>query len=469
MKLVPLCWLVATLGWGGAAVAADPVFTVDTLSVVNPVAVLAGDFDGDGQTDLAVASTATNSVRVFRPNGNAPSGWAQNSYGSPSPWALACGDFNEDGHSDLIATNLLHDSLTLYLAATLPNPVTGPFVSQSTIALPAGSSHPADIDVGDVNVDGHLDAVVVNRLSQTVVVLLGNGLGQFPTRTVLPQPTYPAAVAIGDFTGDGHPDLFVTNTHDSNFRVLHGNGLGTFTGTSTFALGVDDTIWSVTCADVNGDSAPDIIAPCRQVGAVAILTNTPGVAPYFTAQTVSAGSQPAHSVGAFLDDDSTLDLVTVNSISDDVSLRFGVAPGVFASSQTLLAAGEHCVSLTCSDLNGDGMTDIAVANQNGGSLTLFFNAGVPFLRGDANVDGAVDLGDVVRVLDFLFQGGLQLTCPDSGDSNDDGSLDLGDVVTLLNQLFSVSSGGAVALGSNCDHDGVTDSLLACDYPASACP
>ncbi|MEM7165491.1 MAG: FG-GAP-like repeat-containing protein [Planctomycetota bacterium] len=451
----------------GQASATDMAFTTDTISVVNPVAVLAADFDNDGYNDLAVASTASNSIRLFLSNGNAPSTWWQNTYASPSPWALAIGDFNGDGRKDLVASNLLHGNLTLLLGAVFPNPITGPFVSPVTVNLPSGSSHPSDIEVGDLNADGFDDVVVVNRMSQTVAVLFGDGQGAFPSHAILPQPTFPAAVAVGDFTGDGHDDLFVTNTHDSNFRIIHGNGVGAFPTTSTFALGVDDTIWSVTCKDVNGDLAPDIIAPCRQVGAVAILINTPGVAPYFWAQTVVAGSQPAESTATFLDADSNLDLVTVNSISDNVSLRFGTSPGNFEVTQTLLPAGQHCVSLSCTDLDGDGRTDIAVANQNGGTVTLFFNANEPFLRGDVNIDGHIDIGDVVRLLQYLFQLPDPLSCADSADVDDSGILDLGDVVLLLNQLFSTAT-AASTMASDCGEDVGADSLAPCSYDV-ACP
>jgi hypothetical protein len=56
-------------------------------------------------------------------------------------------------------------------------------------------------------------------------------------------------------------------------------------------------------------------------------------------------------------------------------------------------------------------------------------------RGDANADKAIDLGDVVYLLNYLFKGDAQ-PCPmESGDVNCDGVVDLGDVVYLLNYLF----------------------------------
>lgn len=57
------------------------------------------------------------------------------------------------------------------------------------------------------------------------------------------------------------------------------------------------------------------------------------------------------------------------------------------------------------------------------------------MRGDANADGVIDVGDVVCLLNYLFKGGAE-PCPmEAGDTNCDGVVDLGDIVYLLNYLF----------------------------------
>jgi hypothetical protein len=58
----------------------------------------------------------------------------------------------------------------------------------------------------------------------------------------------------------------------------------------------------------------------------------------------------------------------------------------------------------------------------------------PFVRGDANMDGARDISDPISALDFLFQGG-ELPCPDAADANDDGELDLSDAIAMLQDVF----------------------------------
>ena len=58
-----------------------------------------------------------------------------------------------------------------------------------------------------------------------------------------------------------------------------------------------------------------------------------------------------------------------------------------------------------------------------------------FIRGDANGDRKIDVGDVVLTLNFLFKSG-PAPCPKlAGDANCDGIIDLGDAIYLLNYLY----------------------------------
>ena len=54
--------------------------------------------------------------------------------------------------------------------------------------------------------------------------------------------------------------------------------------------------------------------------------------------------------------------------------------------------------------------------------------------GDANLDGAVDLSDAVKILLVLYSGSTT-TCADALDADDSGSLDTADPIRLLDYLF----------------------------------
>ncbi len=67
-------------------------------------------------------------------------------------------------------------------------------------------------------------------------------------------------------------------------------------------------------------------------------------------------------------------------------------------------------------------------------MPVAYGGQVEFIRGDANIDGEVDIGDPIKILLYLFSR-TQASCLDAGDANDDGKLNIVDAQYLLNFLF----------------------------------
>ncbi|MGE3164656.1 MAG: hypothetical protein AB7O52_07110 [Planctomycetota bacterium] len=65
-----------------------------------------------------------------------------------------------------------------------------------------------------------------------------------------------------------------------------------------------------------------------------------------------------------------------------------------------------------------------------------FDLRIPFVRGDVNRDGGLDIGDVVFSLSYVFGLGSPPQCADAADVNDDGAVDLVDAIFGLALLFS---------------------------------
>ncbi len=60
----------------------------------------------------------------------------------------------------------------------------------------------------------------------------------------------------------------------------------------------------------------------------------------------------------------------------------------------------------------------------------------PLLLGDPNLDGAIDVADVIYLVNYLFKGGpLPLPILESGDANCDGHVNVADIVYLVAYLF----------------------------------
>lgn len=91
-----------------------------------------------------------------------------------------------------------------------------------------------------------------------------------------------------------------------------------------------------------------------------------------------------------------------------------------------------------------------------------------FRRGDANADGSVNISDPSALLNWLFLGGVPVSCPDAGDANDDGAVDISDAVTILNWLFTGGRTPPAPGPETCGEDPTADTLAPCDFSAAAC-
>jgi L-ascorbate metabolism protein UlaG (beta-lactamase superfamily) len=89
-----------------------------------------------------------------------------------------------------------------------------------------------------------------------------------------------------------------------------------------------------------------------------------------------------------------------------------------------------------------------------------------FLRGDANLDGEMDLSDAVQMLLCMFAGGPCSGCADATDANDDGLRDVSDPVYLLGFLF-VGGLPPPAPGVTCGVDPTADDLDCLSFPLCA--
>jgi hypothetical protein len=148
----------------------------------------------------------------------------QMQYGTGSfPNSSVVGDFNGDGNLDIAAANFFGNTVSVLLG-------NGYHTFKSHVDYATGN-YPNGLAVGDFNGDGRLDLVVANYNVGTgdkVSVLFGNGDGTFQPHVDFGTGVGPWWVAVGDFDGDGRLDLAVANYNDSTISVLLGNGDGTF-------------------------------------------------------------------------------------------------------------------------------------------------------------------------------------------------------------------------------------------------
>lgn len=195
-----------------------------------PSALIAvGDFNGDGIADFVEAAPPNGedsglyslTILLGKADGTFRRVASPNLIGR-EPRALVVGDFNGDGISDVIVGDG-DGTLLEFLGDGKGN-----LVPAGKIAT-LGSV--ASIAAGHFTRDGHLDLAVSDFGSNTAAILLGAGDGSFRQAWSfsLPQKGREFHLAAADFNKDGIADLAITSEEDGNYEVMLGNGDGTFT------------------------------------------------------------------------------------------------------------------------------------------------------------------------------------------------------------------------------------------------
>ena len=323
----------------------------------------------------------------------------------------------------------------------------------------SGGVYAFSVAVGDFNGDGKPDLAVANECPDSncdtgaVSVLLGNGDGTFqPAQTYSSGGSEAYAVAVADVNKDGKPDLIVANGCKSANQcangvvgVLLGNGDGTFQPANRFPSG-GVVASSITTADVNRDGNPDLIvgnqcldSTCAS-GGVSVLLGV-GNGTFRTAQSYASGGVTAVSVAVgYFNSDRKVDLVVANqcqssaTCSGNVGVLLGNGNGTFQSAQSYASGGYTAVSVATGDLNGDGKTDLVVANQCQSSANCT-NGSVGVLLG--NGDGTF------QVAANYASGGNNTAAVIVGDLNADGRPDL--VLANQCQVLGNCSMGSVSV------------------------
>jgi hypothetical protein len=220
-----------------------------------------------------------------------------------------------------------------------------------------------------------------------------------------------ANVSIGDVNADGHQDIVLVKGRHWPLEdlILLGNGDGSFQPGYPVG-GAPDRSYSGVLVDIDRDGDLDIVVSNDEPDPKLVHLND-GSGRFEVGSTFGEPAWSTRHVNVTdLNGDSLPDVVLANRSGDDPGLSyicFGIEGGRFSPECVGFASGS-ATTITPADFNGDGAVDLAVPHRDGGQSFVYLNNGVggfserrPFGPADAMIRSAkaADLnGDQIRDL-----------------------------------------------------------------------
>ncbi len=374
---IVICLVI--FGCSNAAKPDDPAFTSMIIKTGNgPGSVEVADFNRDGFPDIVVANTKDSSVSIFYGNGK---GTFTEAPGSPFfanryPNDIAIADFNKDGIPDIGIANTEVSFLTILLAnenGQFRQAVKSPFFVRS-------KPHTHGIATGDFNGDGNLDLATDSWGVDSVLVIFGDGKGNFGQQSSYKVGKRPyQRLRAADVNKDGKPDIVTTNLESNNATVLLAMGDGKFQEAHGSPFPAGDAPFAVAIGDVNGDQvqdlaladAPTITAESKgKDGLTILLGDGTGNFLPLKGSPFKTGKSPSRIAIGDINGDGINDIVVTNYNDRSISIFYMSRNGVAGS--PIIPVGSHPDGVAVYDMNRDGKGDIIVSNYDDNTITVFF-------------------------------------------------------------------------------------------------
>ncbi|MBI5059637.1 VCBS repeat-containing protein [candidate division KSB1 bacterium] len=359
IALTLACGLMITLmGYGEALRAQDFVRTTISSDVLELYSAGTGDFDGDGDLDIAACGfsgtifwleTLPDRTRQAR----------QLNIGGGTFRHLAVADFNQDGRDD-IALAAYGLNTTYILTATGLGGANAFTVRQ----VGDGQQGQFDVCVDDISGDGVPDLVVAAYLSNVIQMFVSVGDSLVLVDAVNITGSHPLDVATADIDHDGDRDVVVGTDWRGVYWVEQVN-LTTWESHTLGTLG--STTW-VTGGDVNADGFDDVIVSDYDGGRIVLWIGGSGG---MTEQALSTSiSYPRGTALADFDMNGTLDIV---GVAADGAVYWWRNNGNLSFSYQTLTANYRNMGISIGDVDQDGDADFLVCENQQSQMQFYEN------------------------------------------------------------------------------------------------
>jgi hypothetical protein len=345
--------------------------TVINSVVTFPHTPIAADFNGDGKIDIALNHSENGNVIILYRNISNTAYMSTTIGNLNGVRHIASGDFNNDGKMDLVAVSSTINAYTIFLRNQAN---TGFDVEDYNLQSQTNPLRIVGVTVNDFNGDGILDLAMTQNNANSVLVLLGSGLGTFQQEgNPITVPSGLINIRSGDLDGDGKADL-VIGCYNSNimsilYRNVNNNGFNTPSNLTV------NTPRDMAIADFNNDGKADIAVAQQGTNNILVFTRNAGNTGFQSSMPIAVGLNPFGIAAGDYNGDKNIDLVvsnfnTNNTVNEHkITLLQGDNTGNF-SLVSHYPVGNNPTDIVFTDVNGDGMADIVNTNYNSFSVTI---------------------------------------------------------------------------------------------------
>ncbi len=406
-----------------------------------PRAIVMGDVDGDGRTDILYVSGATNTVTVLRNTGATgaiTAGSLAPKVDFPtgaSPTSVVLGDLDGDGKLEIVTGNYVAGTVSVLRNQSAPGTITASSF-QSKIDFTAGAQL-FSIAVGDADGDGKPDVVAVSAASNSLVFLHNKSttgtlnISSFSAPLTFSTGVYPTSVALADMDQDGIPEAVALNAADHTFSVFKirpfvnagqppvitalspANGQTgstvTITGTGFNTAATSNAVYFGSIkATVTGGGAGSLtvtVPAGAAYGPVKVLNTAKGISGssaaafnttfgnpfgagipsnfYGPPVSFATGTLPYQFAAGDIDGDGKADLAVLNyydnfvSVFRNTSTTGSIGAGSFAAKVDFQLGINSATAVSIADLDGDGKPELVVTSNSYSRLVVLRNTSVP--------------------------------------------------------------------------------------------
>ena len=371
----------------------------------NAIDVAAGDFNRDGNMDLAIAGSFFE-VRIVLGNGDGTFQSAVIYSAEGFPETVSSVDLSGDGILDLLVggdhTAVLlgkgdgtFGSVVTYAIGDrfarigyfnrdrAPDIVAGGGFSEIGVAFGRGDgsfraslSYPVGdrvdgLDSGDFNNDGLTDIILgrLDFLTNELVVLLGTGDGGFIEGSSFFQNYTAEFVKTADFNQDGNLDVLAETYDGFAFFTFLGNGDGSFQpGIRTDVTGFAFNLWPAV-SDFNNDNLPDVVIADSSQDRLSIFLGV-GDGTFRPPVSYATGNTPESPITADFNGDGNQDVIVSNTFSGTVGIFLGLGDGTLEPPLSITTPNP--IYSAAADFNRDGNPDFVLG---GDSLKVYVGNG----------------------------------------------------------------------------------------------